>query len=120
MSPGAFAQEALVVLSPGGDQRAPGGAITVALCGFWDHPGPCPVAPHRTTTERSGHHVRLRVLFAADPGDERWVRRVLDDVLQRGRGVDPEGQRTTWRLVGTEPSQLRPDEQEQADRLAHC
>src|SRR4051794_12418819 len=117
MDRGAFAHEALVELDPGGDQRAPGGAITVALCGGWDHPPPCPVAPHATTAERDSHHVRLRVLFAADPGDERWVRRVLDDVLARGWGADPEGGRTTWRLVSSGPSDVRPDEREHADRL---
>ena len=118
MSRGAFAHEALVELAPAGDQRAPGGAITVALCGSWEHPPPCPVAPHATPAEREGHHVRLRVLFAADPRDERWVRRVLDDVLGRGWGLDPEDRRTTWRLVSSEPAEVRPDERERADRIA--
>jgi len=118
MSRSTFAHEALVELDPVGDLRAPGGAITVALCGTWQHPPPCPVAPHATTAERDGHHVRLRVLFAADPRDERWVRRVVDDVLARGWGVDPEGARTTWRLVSSEPSDVRPDERERADRIA--
>jgi hypothetical protein len=117
MSRSSFAQEALIELDAGGDQRAPGGAITVALCGSWEHPPPCPVAPHATTAEREGHHVRLRILFAADPGDERWVRRVLDDVLARGWGIDPEGARTTWRLISSEPVEVRPEWQEHADRL---
>jgi hypothetical protein len=119
MSRSAFAHDALVALDTGWDQRAPGGAMTVGLCGFWEHRGPCPVAPHRTTAEREGHHVRLRVLFAAEPGDERWVRRVLDDVLDRGWGVDPDGARTTWRLVGSAPATVRPDEAELAGPLAH-
>jgi hypothetical protein len=57
------------------------------------------------------------VLFAAEPEDERWVRRVIDDALDRGEGVDPEGTRTTWRLVSAEPSPVRTEEQEHADRL---
>src|SRR3954463_12563799 len=109
MSRDAFAHEGLIELDPGGDQRAPGGAMTVALCGSWEHPPPCPVAPHATTAEREGHHVRLLVLFAAEPGEEPGVRRVLDDVLARGWGVDPEGQRTAWRLVSSEPTEVRPE-----------
>ena len=37
----AFAFEALLELEPGTDTRAPGGAVTVALCGAWEHDGPC-------------------------------------------------------------------------------
>ena len=118
MSRSTFAHDALVEIEETGDQRAPGGAITVALCGSVDHAPPCPVAPHATTAEREGHHVRLRVLFAAEPDDERWVRRVIEDVLDRGWGVDPEGARTTWRLISVEPSEVRPDERERAGRIA--
>jgi hypothetical protein len=117
MSRRAFAHVALVEIEEGGDQRAPGGAITAALCGSWEHPPPCPVAPHASTAEREGHSVRLRVLFAAEPDDERWVRRVIDDALDRGEGVDPEGTKTTWRLVSAEPTPVRPEERDHADRL---
>jgi hypothetical protein len=118
MRRGTFAHEALVELDPAGDQRAMGGAITRGLCGGWEHPPPCPVAPHATTAEREGHAVRLRVLFAADPRDERWARRVIDDVLERGWSVDPDGVRTTWRLLGSQPTEVRPEWREHADRLA--
>jgi hypothetical protein len=37
----AYAHDAFVILDPGEDTRAPGGAITVALCGHWDHEPPC-------------------------------------------------------------------------------
>ena len=55
----AYAHDAVVILDPGGDSRAPGGAITVALCGHWDHEPPCPLAPttpmqHPPATRRSG------------------------------------------------------------------
>ena len=32
-----FAHDAVLALAPGADERAPGAAITVALCGHWDH-----------------------------------------------------------------------------------
>jgi hypothetical protein len=114
---GSFAHEALVEVRPGGDQRAIGGAITVGLCGGGEPPPPCPVAPHATTAEPEGSAVRVRVLFAADPRDEPWVRRVIGEVLDRGWAADPEGGRTTWRLLGSSPAPVRPEEREHADRL---
>ena len=33
------------------DDGAPGAAVTVALCGHWEHPPPCPLAPHHTRAE---------------------------------------------------------------------
>jgi hypothetical protein len=48
----AFAHAAVVELI--GDDRAPGGAITVALCGSWSHDPPCPLAPHHTDALRDG------------------------------------------------------------------
>ena len=113
----AFAHDAVVALDPDGDERAPGGAITVALCGTSGHPPPCPVAAHHTAASRSGDEVRLRLLFAAEADDERWVRRVVDEALARGWGVDPDGVQTTWRLVSSGPSEVRPDEQDHAGRL---
>ena len=49
----AFAHDAVVVLDAGGDDRAPGGAITVELCGHWDHEPPCPLAAHHTGVRRT-------------------------------------------------------------------
>ena len=63
-----YAHDAVVVLDSGGDARAPGGAITVALCGHWDHEPPCPLAPHHTDATPEGDDtLRVRVLFAAEP-----------------------------------------------------
>jgi hypothetical protein len=100
-----------------GDDRAPGGAITVALCGSWSHDPPCPLAPHHTRATRSGREVTLRVLFAADPADEDEVRRRIDEALARGWGDDPAGDRTTWDVVSTGPSPVTPGELEHAQRL---
>ena len=41
----------------------------------------------------------LRVLFAAEPGDEARVRTLVDEALARGEGEDPDGVRTSWRLL---------------------
>jgi hypothetical protein len=114
----AFAHDALLVLDPDGDDRAPGGAITLALCGSWSHEPPCPLAPHHTRADRTGAELLLRVLFAARPADELTVRRLIDWALETGWGDDPGGVRTTWRLVRSGPSPLRDDELAHAQRLA--
>jgi hypothetical protein len=112
-----FAHDAVLALDDGGDERAPGGSITVALCGSWSHDPPCPLAPHHTDAHRTGTDLRLRILFAAEPEQEAQVRALVDDALTRGAGEDPEGTRTTWRLVSSGPSEVRPEEAEHAGRL---
>jgi hypothetical protein len=113
-----FAHDAVLTLDPDGDEHAPGGAITVALCGSCSHEPPCPLAPHHTRAHRSGSEVTLRVLFAAEPDDEPRVRRLLQDVLSRGWGDTPEGGRTTWELVDDGPSPVEFEEEAHARRLA--
>ncbi len=112
-----FAHDAVLVMDPAQDDRAPGGAITVALCGSWEHEPPCPLAPHHTRAERDGEEVRLRILFAADPDDEQRVRATIDDALGRGHGDTPDGGVARWRLVRTAASGVRPAERDHAERL---
>jgi hypothetical protein len=112
-----FAHDAVLALDAEGDEAAPGGAITVALCGSWSHEPPCPLAPHFTAAARSGDEVTLRVLFAAPAEDEHRVRRLIDDALTQGEGNDPDGRRTQWRVIRTGASPVRPAEEEHARRL---
>jgi hypothetical protein len=65
-----FAHEAVLTIDADGDVGAPGAAITVALCGHWDHEPPCPLAPHHTAAERVGDDVHMRTLFAVEPARE--------------------------------------------------
>jgi hypothetical protein len=113
----AFAHDAVLTLEPGGDENAPGGAITVALCGSWTHEPPCPLAPHHTHVHRSGTEVTLRLLFAAEPADEPRVRRLVDEVLARGWGDTPDGSRSFWQLQESGPSPVEFTEQDHARRL---
>ena len=115
---GAYAHDAVVVLDPGGDSAALGGAITVALCGDWDHPPPCPLAPHHTNAVRAdGDTVRLRVLFAADADREAQVRSLIGKALASGRLPGPDGRVTTWTLQSSAAASVRPDEADHAARL---
>jgi hypothetical protein len=113
----AFAHDAVLRMDPDGDDRAPGGAVTMALCGSWAHDPPCPLAPHHTRAERTGAELSLRVLFVARPEDELSVRRLIDWALETGWGDDPGGVRSTWRLVRSGRSPLRDDELAHAQRL---
>ena len=110
-----FAHDAVLELD--GDDRAPGGAITVALCGSLSHEPPCPLAPHHTGVRRDGGDVVLRVLFAAAPEDEQRVRTLVEEALAGGEHEGPDGVRTTWRLLRAAPSPVRPEERDHGQRL---
>ncbi|MFY9932724.1 MAG: hypothetical protein WAK82_32455 [Streptosporangiaceae bacterium] len=97
--------------------RAPGGAITVALCGHWDHKRPCPLAPHSTDAQRSGDQVRLRVLFAAEPAAETEVRSRIEAALSQGSLKGPDGITTRWQLRSAQPGLVLSDEVSHAERL---
>lgn len=107
-----FAHDAVLDMESEHDLRAPGGAITVALCGSWEHAPPCPLAPHHTTAERDGGAVRLRVLFAAEPGDEPEVRRRIANALAAGQVLAPGGDLARWRVASEGPGEVRPEERE--------
>jgi hypothetical protein len=119
MTRAAYAHDAVVVLDPGGDARAPGGAITVALCGHWDHQPPCPLAPHHTDATPAGDDTfRVRILFAAEPADEQRVRGLIERALSSGRLTGPDGRATRWMVESENASSIRPDESDHAARLS--
>lgn len=71
------------------DERAPGAAATVALCGHWEHDPPCPLAPHHVHAERRGKGLHIRVLFVTEPENEPEVRRRIQRALA-GQGQLPQ------------------------------
>ena len=92
-----------VVLTPGSDPRAMGGAVTVALCGHWDHEGPCRW-PHHTSveaTDRGRHLVTVR--FDASELERKAVSDRINEALQHGAQAGPDGQVSRWTLVATHP-----------------
>ncbi len=114
----AYAHEALLTMDKSADPRAPGAAVTVALCGHWEHEPPCPLAPHRTDVGRvEDDGLAVRILFAADPGAEGEVRRRIDAALAGGHLTGPDGVDTTWQLRTSGVSDVQEDEAEQAGRL---
>jgi len=97
-----YAHDAVVRMGPTDDPDAIGAAVTVALCGHWEHDPPCPLAPHATRAERNGGQVQVRTLFATGANLEMEVRRRIDHALTSGthrlpQEICPTG--STWPVV---------------------
>ncbi len=107
-SPRAFVHQAELLLQAGTDPRAPGGAVTSALCGHWDHDAVCRW-PHNNAIDEAATPAILRTLFIATTNDETEVRGRIDRVL-----ADSDG----WSVVSSGASSLGADERELARRLA--
>jgi hypothetical protein len=112
----AFAHEAVLVMEPDADVRAPGAAVTVALCGHWDHEPPCPLAPHHVSADEDDGELRVRVLFAAEPDKEREVRHLIEQALSRQLKF-PDDLAAAWQLRATWPSEISVEEAGHAKRL---
>jgi hypothetical protein len=112
-----YAHDAVVDLPPGADLSGPGGAVTLALCGAFDHPPPCPLAPHHTRADRRADAVAVRVLFAADPAAEAQVRARIDAALEGGSCTGPDGVETTWTLRSSAAGAVSDEEREHGERL---
>jgi hypothetical protein len=114
----AFAHEAVLLMEPHADARAPGAAVTVALCGHWEHEPPCPLAPHHTSAQEDGSELRVRVLFAAEPDRAGEVRDLIERALS-GQVKFPDGFVAAWRLRDSWPSEISAEETGHAERLRH-
>ena len=112
----AYAHEAVLALPPEADERAPGAAITAALCGHWEHEPPCPLAPHHVRAERADGELRVRILFAAEPDAEPEVRRRIELALS-GQWPLPDDLTADWRLSGSRASDVTAAEEAHAGRL---
>lgn len=113
-----FLHLAALEMSEDDDDRAPGAAITLALCGTSEHGPPCPLAAHHTQPTRDGGKVNLRVVFASEPEYEDEVRRRIDGALRAGIATDPNGVTSHWALRGSKPGVPSPSERAQALRMA--
>jgi hypothetical protein len=115
----AFAHDAVLMMGVEADLRAPGAAVTTALCGHWDHEQPCPLAPHHSRADRVGSEVRVRVLFATDPDAEAAVRQRIESALSTGQLKGPDCVITRWQLHRCQRSDLHVEEADHAELLIH-
>ena len=104
-----FVQCGEVILEVGADRAAPGGAVTLELCGSWDHAGPCRW-PHETSTSWDGNRGQVRVVFIATPEDEKQVRSLIERGLAAGRCVGPDGRESRWQASPSHPGVARDEE----------
>jgi hypothetical protein len=110
----AFVHRATVAMAPDADPAAVGAAVTTALCGHWEHPPPCPLAPHHTSAVRDGELVRIRTLFACEPEQEELVRQRIDTALSEGAGDTVP---LTWVLRDSGRDDVQQAERAHATRL---
>jgi hypothetical protein len=82
----AFVLEAELLLADDTDPAAPGAAVTVALCGHWEHEGPCRWPHNNAIATGGGGTARFRTLFVAARAEEQDVRGLIADALAAAGG----------------------------------
>jgi len=115
---GTYVHTASLRMEDDGDRGAPGAAITVALCGSWDHPPPCPLAAHHTAVQDDGGTLKLRTIFAAGPEQEGEIRRRITAALVQGSQVGPDGRVSRWTFLDGKAGEPTAAERVQAERIA--
>ena len=94
-------------LASGSDDRAPGGAVTVALCGHWDHDGTCRW-PHLSTIAPDGHGLhRLLVEFEAPEIEVDTVKDKIEAALEIGQLTGPDGRVSVWTIEASGREKLQ-------------
>ena len=97
-----------IELEPGADPAAVGAAVTVALCGHWEHPPPCHW-PHNNAIDADARPAAFRTVFAAPDDEEPRVRSLIEGALSGAADW------TLLRLVDRDPTA---EERDLGERLA--
>ncbi len=103
-------------MGPHADVPTPGAAVTVALCGHWEHELPCPLAPQHVSAGDDDGELRVRILFAAEPGQEGEVRHLIEQALS-GQLKFPDGFAAPWQLRASWPGEIPAGQTGHARRL---
>ena len=104
----AYVQAAELRLRAGADPAAVGAAVTTALCGHWEHDGPCRW-PHNNEIDAAEPVARFRTLFVASAADEAEVRAKIEQALRDAPG---------WAVIATAERPVSAAERPLAGRLA--
>ena len=102
-----YVHEATLRLSDGTEPAAVGAAVTVELCGHWEHEGGCRW-PHNSAIRPDGRGAAFRTLFVAPPHEESEVRNRIERALRASR---------EWTVTSTASRPLTVDEHDLAERL---
>jgi hypothetical protein len=103
----AYLIEAELVLGAGMDPGAVGAAVTVELCGHWEHEGACRW-PHNSAIDDSRDPARLRTLFVADEAEAAAVGDRIEASLRCA---------TAWTVVSSRSRPVATAERPLAERL---
>jgi hypothetical protein len=109
MTRNAYVHEAILTLDAACDPRAVGAAVTSALCGHWEHDGPCRW-PHNNDISPEHAPASFRTLFIAEPGDEPEVRARIEHALHDD---------ARWMVQSSGAREPHASEGHLADRLRH-
>ena len=104
----AMAVDAVLELNAGTDPRAPGGEVTVALCGHWEHDGACRW-PHNSRIDTDARPAHLRTIVVVEAGERAEVVRRVEDALRSDE---------RWSVVRFATEPIADDERDLVDRLA--
>src|SRR4029079_9373602 len=97
-------------LAPGTDERAPGAAVTTALCGHWEHEGACRW-PHNTDiARRHGQDIHIRIVVGCGDDERSAVQATIVETLDAATLDGPTGV-TTWTVVDQGPADATPEAQ---------
>lgn len=105
--PRAHVIEAQLLLPAGFDPAAIGAAVTVELCGHWEHEDACRW-PHNSAIESDRDPARFRTLFVADEAESAVVHERIEATL---RGA------AAWRVVSIRSRPVAASERDLAQRL---
>ena len=100
----AWVHEADIELLEDTDPRAVGAAVTVALCGHWEHEGPCRWPQYNDFVAAD----RFRTLFVCDEDEEPEVRTRIRGAL---------GGATEWRVMAERSRPVAEAERSLAEHL---
>jgi hypothetical protein len=103
MTTHAYVHEATIIVSEGTNPAAVGAEVTNALCGRWDHDGPCRW-PHNNHIEDT----RFRTIFIATDDDEPEVRRRIRAALSN---------QSAWRMEADSSRDVAESEKDLAEQL---
>ena len=110
MNPACFVVHAHLELHPGTDPAAVGAQVTSALCGHWEHPGPCRW-PHNNAIDTAVSPALFRTLYVSDPLETEAVAALVHAALTTGSG---------WTVTATEQRDPEPSEAPLTARLLAC
>ena len=81
------------------DERGPGAAVTVALCGHWEHDGSCRWSHYSSISQTETGLHRLVVEFDAPANELEEVITRIEAALKAGQLKGPNGRLSEWQLL---------------------